>query len=552
MIRLCLIMLTISLSASNIRISEVMANPQGSEYENEFVELYNYSEHVMYINGWVLSDGTGVDTLMHWSGPTGIPPFGYAVILDPSYNFASGPYHDIMPDSTPLYTISTDATLGSGGLSNSAESVIIRSPDTSMVSWMSWSRATDNGYSWERVSVDDVDSLAQWEQSLVENGTPGYRNSRALPIYNLKLEQLEVIPLAGSQAFDLKLIIRNTGSSVISQARLAVQVFEHDELLNNREETLPELSSGDSLVWSNPVQLNRCGWIHLVVEIHLPQDEFPEDNRIDLETYVTCLNSPLILNEIMPLPLTDAAEWVEIYNRSDQDVDLRGWQLSDDHLTGKPVTDSSLVLHSNAYVILSNQSRINGCPWDCVVLNVPGFPTLNNSGDVVILTDPLGIRMDDMFYDETSALAEGRSWERINSNKTGTDPRNWGTCINAAGSTPGYRNSLHLTELSPELMLELEPNPFTPNGDGSKDVLTIYYELPFEQALMSVIIFDMAGRKIAEPVQVQAVAHRGQIIWDGTASYGGIAVTGLYICKLFIDDLQGHVREELRKIYLLR
>ncbi|NQV16046.1 hypothetical protein HQ531_11360 [bacterium] len=124
-------------------------------------------------------------------------------------------------------------------------------------------------------------------------------------------------------------------------------------------------------------------------------------------------------------------------------------------------------------------------------------------------------------------------------------------CIDESAATPGCENSLHLLELATRLTIDLSPNPFTPNGDGQSDELRINFELPVEQGLLSIMIFDMAGRKIAEPCQAKPVSHRGSLIWNGEAGYGGIAVTGLYICMVMVDDLQGNVTEVLKKIYLV-
>ena len=84
-----LVLLAICIQASDIRISEVMSNPQGSEYENEFIEIFNATDGVMQINGWILSDGNGEDSISHLSGPIGIQPAHYALIMDPGYNYST-------------------------------------------------------------------------------------------------------------------------------------------------------------------------------------------------------------------------------------------------------------------------------------------------------------------------------------------------------------------------------------------------------------------------------------------------------------------------------
>ena len=1081
MYKCSLVLLAICLQASDLRISEVMSNPQGSEYENEFIEVFNQSDHVIHINGWVLSDGNGVDTITHWSGPDSISSKGYALILDPGYSFSSGPYGALIPDSIPIYTISTDASFGSGGLANSGELVHIYAPDTSAGSQMAWTSASDNGYSWERVLIETPDSLAIWQQSLVQNGTPGFRNSVTPPQCNLSLNETVVIRVVVGEAIELQLAIENTGEQGIAAfsvfivhdenqngeydpeewalfqeysdllephdileiplqlfvlepgihklaihvytegdevaddnslgleiygafpeatlsiteimfspiagqggewvelkniseapvslqgwtlsdanqtrhlitdelyllqpesllticgdvevreyfsltptqvlvlnswptlnsaadsirlfdptgfsiarayyrgswgnsgrslerrhpaafplsewnwqssthpdggtpsrintqqlepvaiqveaiemvqsrpigpasvsimvrfrnlgldtlhslqidsenlgewqgalasfqldslyfitdvlpsgtsqvplliyhdglqladtsfqvmlgfppgqialneihylptedqveflefinigvdtlnvygwcysdrsgtrgtvltpmlippdslfllsgdiaslsdwtlpgarmveltpwpslnnasdsilvsdlqgnrqlshgyaanqggepgkslerlalwkaagsdgswatcqdplgitpgsvnsiqlppanlvlgeiqildsllslneqfsvqlqiinagfdpvdiASIIIQVFQGADILTGSDESLPSVEAGDTLLWSADLELDQCGWIDLVAEIIFSDDEIPSDNRLVLRSYISCLSTPLVINELMPIPLSGQMEWVELYNRSSHTVDLQNWLISDNSLMGKVITDSSLSLAAGSYLILMPQADLNQDPGYGPVQFVHGFPSLNNAEDALVLFDPQDIRMDEMFYNDFTALASGRSLERIQSDVPGSDPRNWGICIAGSASTAGQENSLHLEELPPRLTIDLSPNPFTPDGDGQADELFIHYELPMEQGLMSIMIFDMAGRKIAEPVQARVVSHRGQLCWDGEAGYGGKAVTGLYIMKLLVDDLAGNVYEVLEKVYLVR
>jgi len=1081
MYKFSLVLLAICLHASDVRISEVMSNPQGSEYENEFIELFNQSDHVIYINGWVLSDGTGVDTLIHWSGPEGVQGQSYALILDPGYNFDSGPYATIIPDSIPLYTISTDASLGSGGLANSGEMVIIRNQDSSTTSQMSWSSASDNGFSWERVSLSTPDSTSEWEQSTVENGTPGVRNSVTPALWDIWLNRVDVtqtvvgepikallslsnigeniiseysvfivydenqnnefeinewtffeeystplepqdmieipvelfhlqsgihkfaahvftagdestdnntirfeirgkypentisvteimhspsseqggewlelknnsptpvsvqgwsladanqtfhlisdtprflqpnslitlinhvemmdyfsltpeqvilmdswptlnstsdsvriydatghsissvfyrgswsgaavslerrhpshLPLAeenwlpstqpaggtpsrkntqqlkhlaaqiesvevisgqpvgpasvsimihfsnqgldtlyslkieggvpriwegellsfasdsltiitpemapgfsellitilhdqifladttiqlvlgfpgnqialneihylpnedqteylefintsyglldvegwhfrdrsGSQGiisgqvavpvdglfiickdagimsdwvsqntlvveldawpslnnasdsifiydplgnlqlsqgysslqggefgksmerlalwkpadadvswgtcvdptgmtpgrqnsvqvpsmnlilneiqildsilwvdqrFMIQLEIINAGNESVNTAMVYLQATGDDEILIDHDESLSFIGIGDTLLYRIEVELNQCGWIDVSANIAHESDSFQEDNQLGLQLYLSCKNTSIIINEVMPVPLPGGVEWVELYNRGDRSVDIQDWHVSDNSLAEKTISDSTFKLSPGCYLLLSGGGYQSSDFEESPTQMVTGFPTLNNSEDELILYDPQGFRVDEVSWNEFTAMAEGRSLERIRSDASGLDPRNWGICLNAAGSTAGEENSLDLKELPAQLSVHLSPNPFTPDGDGLADEVIIYYDLPVEQGLISMVIFDMAGRKIAEPVLGKAVSHRGQISWQGDANYGGKAVTGLYIMKLLIDDLGGDVHEVLKKIYLVR
>ena len=57
-----------------VKIKSISEIEQWTIELNEFVEIYNASTRVIQINGWTLSDGNGVDTISHLSGPIGIAP----------------------------------------------------------------------------------------------------------------------------------------------------------------------------------------------------------------------------------------------------------------------------------------------------------------------------------------------------------------------------------------------------------------------------------------------------------------------------------------------
>lgn len=548
--RAVLVLLAISLYASEIRISEVMANPQGSEYENEYIELFNRSNNVIHINGWIMSDGTGIDTITFVSGPKGIQPLGYALILDPSYDLENGQYSGLIPEGIPVYSISTDATFGSGGLSNSGESAIIRSADTTTTTSMSWSESTDNGYSWERVDLNSPDSIAIWKQSLVENGTPGYENSVVLPSQDLSISQVMVEHDSLQNQLRVTISIKNQGSSHAVNADLIIDLKQHGENLHDIQRDLPMIRSGDSTQWVESIDISICGWMQIANQVFIQGDGVPENNTGRVGLYVNCQETPIILNEIMPTPFPGDEEWVEIHNRSDRIIDLLGWQFSDANPTRHLLADSSYYLIPGDYLLLAGSSQVNGMDWSAEILEIASFPTLNNDADECTLFQPDGSKADQVSYAGTTGLVEGRSLERVRVNNNGLATENWRICVDESGSTPGSRNSLYLENLNDRYLIELDPNPFLPS-DKEKGILNMYLELPVEQAIVSVSIYDLAGREIAVPIPMQVVAHRSHLSWDGTASYGGIADTGLYICRLIIDDMNGQVSEFYKKVYLV-
>ncbi len=115
-----------------IIISEVMSNPCGdvaSRHWNEYVELYNYGNQAVDVNGWWLytpGDSGTPDELVAWStrqpndrlqddvitDTTVIPARGFAVVLSPSYTLGGTenhmPYH-FAPNSIILTAAASDS-----------------------------------------------------------------------------------------------------------------------------------------------------------------------------------------------------------------------------------------------------------------------------------------------------------------------------------------------------------------------------------------------------------------------------------------------------------
>ena len=529
-------------SPGQLALNEIHYLPH--EDQTEFLELINIGDDTLDLNDWIFKDRSG--TTGKLSSIVLIPPDSLFLLCEDSLALA-----DWSPVNARIIEVYPWPSLN-----NSSDSILIF--DVLGIRQLTHEYEEDQGgeygRSMERTALwKPAEDWWNWSTCIDPKGiTPGRLNSIQNPPDNLILSEIRLLEsdsLAGEN-IQLELEVVNAGAIPQTSIEIEVEIDQGDNWSVQFDFSLPLILSQDTLRQVVELEVEHCGWLNITAEVFSVNDDLADDNKRTLRSYVSCLESPLIINEFMPVPYAGQTEWVEVINRSERVVDLQGWQLSDNSLSGKTWTDSSLKLEAGGYLLLSDEPEINACAWDCFTLPIAGFPTLNNSADIVVLFDPLGSEMDTVSYDEFSALVEGRSRERIRTTKTDSD--NWGLCINESGATPGYENSLHLTALSQQLDIELDPNPFTPNGDGQQDELIIRYELPVEQALMSIMIYDMAGRKIAEPVQIRAIAHRGQVSWDGMTSYGGIAATGLYICKLLIDDLQGNVSETLRKVYLHR
>ncbi len=173
----------------------------------------------------------------------------------------------------------------------------------------------------------------------------------------------------------------------------------------------------------------------------------------------------VVINEIMfdetPSIGQPLVEYVEIYNRSTKIFNVLDWKLGDASSDGTLLEEWLL---PDSYIVLTKTTTVDSFT---LALGVTSFPSLNNTGDDLILRSDLGLTIDSLTYsddwwnDET--IDGGVSIERINPNDPCTDGTDWTASTDPSGGTPGAQNSVFDATPdtdAPELsfLLALAPN----------------------------------------------------------------------------------------------
>jgi hypothetical protein len=155
----------------------------------------------------------------------------------------------------------------------------------------------------------------------------------------------------------------------------------------------------------------------------------------------------VIINEFMcdPSPTVGMpeVEYIEVYNKSSKFFDLSGWKIGDASSDG---AIQSGWLYPGTYRILCATSNVD--TFNTITgIGVTSFPSLNNTGDDIVLKDANGVELDrisytDAWYKDINKADGGFSIERINPNDPCSAEDNWRATESSMGGTPELVNSV--------------------------------------------------------------------------------------------------------------
>ncbi len=250
----------------------------------------------------------------------------------------------------------------------------------------------------------------------------------------------------------------------------------------------------------------------------------------------------VIINEIMFEPSSDNCEFFEIYNPTNESVQIGGWKFRDERSNEKPICETKYFLRPDNYFLVSADSsaiKYYNLRKENVYVVGSDF-ALGNDEDEIVLLDFRGTVIDSVRYfsdwhNENFANTNNRSLERISPANESNNPYNWSSSLAKQKATPCARNSVFQNSGGETNGLTIFPNPFSPDNDGFEDVTFIKYKLDANINLIRARIYDSKGRLVRTLADDFPTGASGEIIFDGRDENGTPLPLGIYI--LFFERI---------------
>lgn len=517
---------------AQVVINEVMFDPSGSEFFDEYIELYNVGENSVDLTGWRVGDMGESNVIL--GEEKVLSPGAYALVLDSGYG-KNSTHYDPLPDTVLKLTVDS-VTLGHNGLSNvRSEQIVLINASGDTVDVAVYQPGNEPGFSEEKIDARGGDGAGNWADAKWIEGTPGALNSVSAKARDLVLGLRSESPvhLPWGETAEIFLMVINVGRETVTE--FVVEVNGEDFFTGSA------ISAYDSIQVTVPLFDHLHSLFEARVRFYGDQD--PTNDTVTWTVIAGVPPGQVVISEVMARPFAGGTEWVELYNRSDSAVDLTHWSLSD--LRTEARLAAGHEIGGLAYAIVAEDVisiREQFPDLDAPVFSLARWPRLNDGGDAIILRDVTGAVVDSIFYPGENANA---SLERVDVAAPGDGAQNWLLSQDSRGATPGAVNSVRFDADVAGITLVAEPNPFS-------EQVSITYRLPTPRVYVNLWVYDRSGRRIASLLEGVEGGSQRIVTWDGRAHNGQLLKPGIYVLYLEAGTAEGQLFRVRKPVILAR
>jgi hypothetical protein len=404
------------------------------------------------------------------------------------------------------------------------------------------------GVSLEKINLKNLDNTANWASGAkaVKYATPGYANSILLDKLLPEIMQIQVVT-----EDHLKIIFNDIVSKTTTEILTNYNI--NNSIGNPKTVTLNVNKANEVDLFLNQ-KLSATS--KYTIEVKNIQDK--NKNVMVTKTLPIAFGrepkeGELVINEILFNPFADGEDFVEIYNASENNLQLQNLKISNETNRQFQIIEGYYILPAKRMVAISSdvQALIDiYSPPDSALLYKHTLPTYNLDKGNVSIWSAKGTLLDSFNYNQNrhhllidKTDVKGVSLEKIKSTALDNTTSNWHSAAKAGNyATPGYKNSNTSRETSSSTSTEyftLDEKVFSPNGDAIKDILIMQYKLPSSGYIANIDVYNSEGFKVKNLTKNELLGQEGVITWDGQDDNGDQARMGIYIISGNVFDING-------------
>lgn len=514
----------------DVVLHEIMADPTPSRGMpvSEYIELRNRSSRAVNLKNWTIRTGTSTGRI---NTNSMLQPDSLVILCSSASVSTFQSYG------------ATVAVTSFPALNNNGDSLLLYTGSGKLIHGLLWDKSwysnpvkEDGGWSLEMKDVNFACEMAEnWSASINDKGgTPGKMNSINGKRTSSKPLNLVYSFMNGEKELFLqfsKPINADSATIELSPQLTAVKIEEVPPLYHS---LLVRFQSEADSQRIYQVKMSTIKTCH-------------NTSAQTMTTRTGILHTPtsdkIVLNEILFNPPAGGADFIELFNKSHTMIDAGKIKIATRGAAGNitsmmHVSNHTFPLFPGEYVVISDDPswlKAKYQPPDSIRSirsNLPGFP--DDNGTVVVLNDR-GMIIDELNYDEKWHVAqltnkEGISLERLNPDGRTQKSDNWHSASGTAGyATPGFRNSQTAGTKPVSKYVALNTKIITPDNDGRDDFVLIRYSFPKPGAILTIRIYDLAGREVMTVTNNELCGINGQYRWQGTNATGKMVNRGFYV-----------------------
>lgn len=548
-----------SIRRYDIIITEIMSDPSPPVGlpEYEYVELKNNSSLAIDLKGCKLGDESSAAI---FSGSIILQPDSFLICCS---NTAA----------TPLRSFGRTAGLSNfPSLANESDLVKLISPEGHIIhavqyqsNWHRNSIKAEGGWSLEMINTSTPCAGAyNWSSSNSPNGgSPGHGNSQPPG-----MADQQPPALLRSYSLDSTRIVAVFDEPLDSNSAGQPKnyVFSPGNLASISCQAIPPLFQQVQLKLQQPVKTNSMYELNVLSLKDCSGNTIGVMNKVKAGLASAVTQGDIIINEVLFDPPPEGADYIELFNRSGNIINLQHLFCSNRNnanqlVNTKAISAVPLQLFPGDYIVLSeNIGWVQGkyAIKDRNALLSTVLPSLPNDKGSFVLTNAAGLIIDELQYANDwhfplLSATEGVSLERIDPQSPAQEKSNWlSAATTAGGGTPGYMNSQYRSMQAEQEPFQLSSPVFSPDLDGHDDLLFIRYKMTGPGAVGTARIFDIAGKPVRQLNSNALMGASGSWAWDGLSETKLPLPPGIYIVQVNWFNLQGVSKRWKKAVALVR